>query len=106
MTLTSTGNRHVVEQFARPCQLRSSNPRNEDDPDGKNKDLIENLQSEVLALKAELDKAQILNLDMLSQNKKLTEDLAAAQAKIAALSCRDQVRLSYEFIDFLILLLL
>ncbi|GMY28048.1 protein CHUP1, chloroplastic [Fagus crenata] len=89
-TATATGNRHVVEQFARPRHLRSSDPRNQDDPHGKSKDLIENLQSQLLALKAELDKAQSFNLDLLSQNKKLTEDLSAAQAKIAALNCRDQ----------------
>lgn len=97
-------NRQVVEQFARPRQRRPLDPscrrnENEDDPDGKCKDLlqsetlIQNLQSEVLALKAELDEAQSLNVELQSQNKKLTHDLAAAEAKIVAFSCRDhQVR--------------
>jgi predicted RNase H-like nuclease (RuvC/YqgF family) len=99
--------RQVLEQFARPRQRRPSDPscrrnenENEDDPDGKCKDLlqnetlIQNLESEVLALKAELDKSQSVNLELQSQNKKLTHDLAAAQAKITAFSCRDhQVRL-------------
>lgn len=93
-------NRLVVEQFARPRLRRPSDPscrrnENEDDPDGKCKDsllsetLIQNLQSEVLTLKAELDKAQSLNVELQSQNKKLTRDLAAAETKIAAFSCRD-----------------
>lgn len=98
-------NRQVVEQFVRPRPRRSSDPdcrsnKNEDDPDGgKRKELLQsetsmqNSQSEVLALKAELDRAQSLNAELQLQNKKLTHDLAAAEAKIAALSCRDrQVR--------------
>ncbi|CAL0306912.1 unnamed protein product [Lupinus luteus] len=44
--------------------------------------LIKDLQSEVLDLKAELDKVKILNVKLESQNKKLTEDLAAADAKV------------------------
>ncbi|XP_059434545.1 protein CHUP1, chloroplastic [Corylus avellana] len=103
-----TGNsRQVVEQFARPRQRRPSDPscrrnENEDDPDGKCKDLlqcenlIQNLQSEVLALKAELDKSQSLNVELQSQNKKLTHDLAASEAKIAAFSCRDHQREEYQ----------
>ncbi|KAG7995639.1 hypothetical protein I3843_01G120400 [Carya illinoinensis] len=95
-------NRQVVEQFVRPRPRRSSNPncrsnKNEDDPDGgKRKELLQseasmqNSQSEVLALKAELDRAQSLNAELQLQNKKLTHDLAAAEAKIAALSCRDR----------------
>uniref|UniRef100_A0A5B6ZKB4 Protein CHUP1, chloroplastic n=3 Tax=Davidia involucrata TaxID=16924 RepID=A0A5B6ZKB4_DAVIN len=99
-------NRPVVEQFAWPRRQRLTNPkRNEDeedddddddDLDGKmnNKDLLQridqneivisNLQSEVLELKAELDKVHTLNAELQSQNKKLTQDLvAAAEAKIA-----------------------
>lgn len=99
-------NRHVVEQFARPRLRRSLDPscrRNEkeEDPDGKRKESlrgetsIQNLQSEVLALKAELDNAQSFNAELQSLNVKLTHDLAAAEAKIAALSCHDhQVRLT------------
>ena len=37
--------------------------QNEDDPDGKFKDFIENLLLKVSALKAELDKAQSFNVD-------------------------------------------
>lgn len=108
VVVSRTGNnRQVVEQFARPRPRRSSDPscrrnRNEDDPDvGKRKELLwsetsmQNLQSELLALKAELDRAQSLNAELRSQNMKLTHDLSAAEAKIAALSCRDhQVRVS------------
>ncbi|XP_057486497.1 protein CHUP1, chloroplastic [Actinidia eriantha] len=47
---------------------------------------ISNLQSEVLELKAELDKAQSLNAHLQSHNTKLSQDLAAAHAKIAALT--------------------
>ncbi|RDX98118.1 Protein CHUP1, chloroplastic, partial [Mucuna pruriens] len=90
--------RHVVEQFARPrsgvgdVALR----RDKEDPDGKSKEelmeklevsesLNKNLQSEVLALKAELDKVKGLNVELESHNRKLTEDLAAAEAKVVSL---------------------
>ncbi|KAB1206210.1 Protein CHUP1, chloroplastic [Morella rubra] len=100
-------NRHVVEQFARPRLRRSLDPscrRNEkeEDPDGKRKESfwgetsIQNLQSEVLALKAELDKAQSFNAELQSLNVKLTHDLAAAEAKIAALSCHDHQWEEYQ----------
>ncbi|XP_057415637.1 protein CHUP1, chloroplastic isoform X2 [Lotus japonicus] len=77
--------------------------RGEDDPDGKNKkkqkeveeelkeklevseSLIKNLQSEMLELKVELDKARSVNMELESQNRKLTQELSAAEAKIAAL---------------------
>ncbi|KAK7264800.1 hypothetical protein RJT34_32411 [Clitoria ternatea] len=66
----------------------------DDDPHGKNKkkelqeklelseSLVKDLQSEVLALKAELDKVKSSNVELESQNRKLTRDLAAAEAKI------------------------
>lgn len=103
--------RPAVEQFARPRQRRPSDPccrRNEkeDDPDGKSKaslqseTLIQNLQSEVLALKAELDKAQSLNVELQSQNKKLSHDLAAAEAKIAAFTNRDHQKEQYQNPNF------
>lgn len=89
-----SGNRPVVEQFARPSR------RNEENPDGKKRDLqekldlsenlVRNLQSEVMGLKAELDKSQGLNVELESQNKKLNDDLVAAQAKIAALTSQEQ----------------
>ncbi|XP_019455659.1 PREDICTED: protein CHUP1, chloroplastic-like isoform X1 [Lupinus angustifolius] len=44
--------------------------------------LIKDLQSEVLKLKAELDKVKSLNVKLESQNRKLSEDLAAAEAKV------------------------
>ncbi|XP_021889454.1 protein CHUP1, chloroplastic isoform X2 [Carica papaya] len=48
--------------------------------------LVKDLQSQLLALKADLDKAQTLNAQLQSQNNKLSQDLAAAEAKIAALT--------------------
>lgn len=98
-------NRSILEQFSRPRRQRpveNGSRKIEDIPDGKRKELedkleksetlVKNLQSEVFGLKAELDKAQGLYLEMQSQNKKLTEDLAVAEAKIEALSTREQVR--------------
>ncbi|XP_027330735.1 protein CHUP1, chloroplastic isoform X1 [Abrus precatorius] len=70
--------------------LRKS--EDDDDHDGKkelqeklevSEDLIKNLESEVLALKAELDKVKSLSVELESQNRKLTQDLAVAEAKIA-----------------------
>ncbi|KAI8003660.1 hypothetical protein LOK49_LG08G03450 [Camellia lanceoleosa] len=52
----------------------------------RNETLITNLQSEVLELKTELDKAQSFNAELQSHNSKLSEDLAAAHSKIATLS--------------------
>ncbi|CAL2226469.1 unnamed protein product [Prunus armeniaca] len=113
------GNRQVAEQFARPRPQRPADPnskRNEDHPHEKNRELQEkfcmseslimNLQAEVLALKAELDKAQGLNVELQSQNKNLTEKLAAAEAKIAAFTTREQIKADVqtkgEFINDLI----
>ncbi|KAF3456432.1 hypothetical protein FNV43_RR01082 [Rhamnella rubrinervis] len=91
----------AVEQFSRPRRQRPVDPsckKLDDDPYRKkeledklekSETLIENLQSEVVYLKAELDKALGFNVELQSQNKKLTHDLAAAEAKIAALSTRD-----------------
>ena len=82
--------RPVVNQLAQPPPPEGSVP------DCKTKELqekvevsqnlIDNLQSEVLGLKAELEKAQSVNLDLQSLNAKLTEDLAAALAKINVLT--------------------
>ncbi|TKY54335.1 CHUP1 [Spatholobus suberectus] len=69
----------------------------DDDPDGKKKkkkkelkeklevseNLIESLQSEVLGLREELDRVKSLNVELESHNRRLTQDLAAAEAKIA-----------------------
>ena len=70
----------VLETFmlSQPQQLQSSNPKKEDDPDGKNKDFTENLQPKVLALKAELDMAQSFNVDSDSQNKNLIEEISSS----------------------------
>ncbi|XP_050373342.1 protein CHUP1, chloroplastic [Argentina anserina] len=93
----------VVEQFAKPRRQRpvmEANCRNEDDPQRKMKEmqekievsesLIMNLQAEVLGLKAKLDKEKGLNLELQSQNRKLGENLAAAEVKIAALNSPQQ----------------
>ncbi|XLU31701.1 hypothetical protein S245_067767, partial [Arachis hypogaea] len=40
------------------------------------------LKSEVVVLKAELDRVKGLNVELESKNKKLSEDLAAAEAKM------------------------
>ncbi|KAH1101035.1 hypothetical protein AAZX31_13G100800 [Glycine max] len=45
--------------------------------------LIKSLQSEVLALREELDRVKSLNVELESQNTKLTQNLAAAEAKIS-----------------------
>lgn len=97
------GHLPAVEQFVRLRRQRPVDPsckKLEDDPDGnkelqdkleKSETLIKNLQSEVFSLKAELDKALGSNVELQSQNKKLTNDLAAAEEKIATLSTRDPV---------------
>lgn len=87
----------LVEQFARPRRERhvdSSVRRNEEESKKELQEtLIKDLQSEILSLKAELDKAHSLNKELESQNKKLEQALAAAEAKVAALNtARDQVR--------------
>lgn len=97
-----SGNRPVVEQFARPRPHRpvdSAAARNEQEATKELQEklvlkegLIKDLQSEVSALKAELDKAHSLNKELESQNKKLALDLSAAAVKIGALNTHDQVR--------------
>lgn len=52
--------------------------------ENENETLIKNLQSEVLELKAELDKAQRLNEELELRNRKLSEELVAAEAKLAS----------------------
>ncbi|KAG8658964.1 protein CHUP1, chloroplastic [Manihot esculenta] len=95
-----SGNRPVVEQFARPRPHRpvdSAAARNEQEATKELQEklvlkegLIKDLQSEVSALKAELDKAHSLNKELESQNKKLALDLSAAAVKIGALNTHDQ----------------
>lgn len=97
-------NRPGSEQFARPRRQRpvldpiNASRRNEEESYKKglheklelSETLINDLQSEVLALKVELDKANGLNQELELQNKKLTEDLAAAEAKVSVLNTRHQ----------------
>ncbi|XAR49762.1 hypothetical protein NMG60_11033063 [Bertholletia excelsa] len=108
------GSRPVVEQFSWPRRQRpvgqpishsASTKKNEGDRHhhlneketkelrqklNQNETLITNLQSEVLELKAELDKARSFNVELQSRNHKLSEDLATAQSQIATLSTHDQ----------------
>ncbi|URE06998.1 hypothetical protein MUK42_19669 [Musa troglodytarum] len=53
--------------------------------------LLRDSQSEVLALGAQIEKLQVLNVELESQKKKLEESLSAAEAKIKALEKHDQV---------------
>ncbi|KAG4990870.1 hypothetical protein JHK87_024327 [Glycine soja] len=89
---------HVVEQFARPRNGAGdfAFKRDKEDSDEKSKkelmekleaseSLIKNLQSEVQALKAELEKVKGLKVELESHNRKLTEDLAAAEVKVVSL---------------------
>lgn len=54
------------------------------DQEKKSETLIRDLQSEVLELKTDLDKAQRLNEELQLRNRKLSEELAAAEAKLAS----------------------
>lgn len=108
--------RHAVEQFARPKRVAVGDfgsRRNEEDPDGKREELlgklevseslIKNLQSQVLALKLELDGVKRLNVQLEAQNKKLTEDLAAAEAKVVTVGGSGKVRIQVLINWFFIL---
>ncbi|URE40300.1 hypothetical protein MUK42_33028 [Musa troglodytarum] len=53
--------------------------------------MARDLQSEVLALKAQIEKLQVLNVGLESQKKKLEKDLSAAESKIKASEKHDQV---------------
>ncbi|PIA60690.1 hypothetical protein AQUCO_00300302v1 [Aquilegia coerulea] len=104
--LGRSGNRPMVEQFSRLRRRQAvvvTDPnckRNEDESDREKKELLErvnsseilvkSLQSEVLELKTQLDKLQILNVELESKNKQFVKDLAVAEAKISALSSQDQ----------------
>ncbi|OMO58594.1 hypothetical protein COLO4_34507 [Corchorus olitorius] len=92
----------VVEQLARPRRLISTNLINKSqEKTGANIDelteklncseaLVKDLRTQMLDLKAELDGARSLNMELESINRKLNEDLTAAQAKLAALANRHQ----------------
>lgn len=96
---------HAVEQFASPRSAVGdfAMKRDKEEPDGKSKkelmeklevseSLIRNLQSEVLALKAELEKVKGLNVELESHNRKLTKDIAAAESKVMSLGGSEKVR--------------
>ncbi|XVF28105.1 hypothetical protein REPUB_Repub15cG0000300 [Reevesia pubescens] len=55
--------------------------------------LVKDLRSQMMGLRAELDGARSLNMELESLNRKLNQDLAAAEAKIAALAVPHQVQL-------------
>lgn len=84
----------VVEQFAR---LK----RREDGVDGKTKELesrlceserlVRELQKEVTVLKTAIEKLQVRKVELESQNRKLEQDLDAAEAKIKRMEKIDQV---------------
>ncbi|OVA16633.1 hypothetical protein BVC80_1543g67 [Macleaya cordata] len=94
-----SGNRPVIEQFARP--RRNVDPgckKNGDDSDGKLKELqeklsasenlVKDLQDEVLDLKTQLVKLQSLNEELELQKRQYAEKLS--EAKDSASSSRDQ----------------
>lgn len=95
-------NRQMLDHSVRP-RRRSVDPNNkkvEDDPNREKRELLErvnssdmlvkSLQSEVLELKAQLEKLHKLNVELESKNIQFVGDLAAAEAKISALSSHDQ----------------
>lgn len=85
----------VVEQFSRPRRVRAVEGEEEKwrremkEKVELSENLIKNMESEVSELRAELKKALGLNSELQSKNRKLSEDLAAAESKIAALSSRE-----------------
>ncbi|KAL4313207.1 hypothetical protein GQ457_01G029690 [Hibiscus cannabinus] len=95
----------VVEQFGRPRRSNAvkettSSPEKNGVDELREKlccseGLVKDLQAQMMGLRAELDGARSLNMELEFVNRKLKEDLAAAEAKIAALSSPhpDQVQL-------------
>ncbi|KAG7594453.1 hypothetical protein ISN45_Aa01g032040 [Arabidopsis thaliana x Arabidopsis arenosa] len=55
-----------------------------------NESLIEDLQLQVLNLKTELEEARNSNAELELKNKKLSQDLASAEAKISSVSSNDK----------------
>ncbi|XP_010241452.1 PREDICTED: protein CHUP1, chloroplastic isoform X2 [Nelumbo nucifera] len=101
-------NRPLAEHLTRSRRrVDPSCKRNEDDPDGKRKELqdkllasenlVKDLQSEMSALKSQLEKLQTLNVELESQNRQFAEDLAAAEAKISALATRNKESIEEKF---------
>lgn len=58
---------------------------------GVNESLIKDLQAQVLSLKTELEEARNSNTELELKNKKLSQDLVSAEAKISSLSSNDKV---------------
>lgn len=58
---------------------------------GVNESLIKDLQAQVLSLKTELEEARNSNAELELKNKKLSQDLVSAEAKISSLSSNDKV---------------
>ncbi|PKA52685.1 Protein CHUP1, chloroplastic [Apostasia shenzhenica] len=92
----------AAEQYARV--QRGSDPncrRAEHDRETKTKELqkrldeseslVKDLQLEVLSSKEEIDKLQGLNFELEAENKKLSDNLTAAESKIEALERHNQV---------------
>ncbi|KAK8572147.1 hypothetical protein V6N13_047763 [Hibiscus sabdariffa] len=102
----------VVEQFGRPRRpnvAKENTSSTEKNGVGELREklscsegLVKDLQAQMMGLRAELDGARSLNMELEFINRKLREDLAAAEAKIAALSSphpdpvSDQVQLQRE----------
>ncbi|KAL4273277.1 hypothetical protein GQ457_13G023150 [Hibiscus cannabinus] len=80
----------VVEQFGRPRRpnvAKENTSSTEKNGVGScSEGLVKDLQAQMMGLRAELDGARSLNMELEFINRKLREDLAAAEAKIAALS--------------------
>ncbi|KAF8094440.1 hypothetical protein N665_0363s0007 [Sinapis alba] len=55
-----------------------------------NETLIKDLQAQVLSLKTELEEARNSNAELELKNKKLSQDLVSAEAKISSLSSNDK----------------
>ncbi|WOL03232.1 protein CHUP1, chloroplastic isoform X2 [Canna indica] len=96
------GNR-VVEQYAR-LRRRAADANwkaSEDGANAKTKELqnraeeserlVREMQSEVSAQKDQIEKLQLLNVELELQNKKLQQDLAAAESKIKTLEKPDKM---------------
>ncbi|GMJ12342.1 hypothetical protein HRI_004903400 [Hibiscus trionum] len=86
----------VVEQFGRPRRpnvaKENTSSTEKNGVDGLreklscSEGLVKDLQAQMMGLRAELDGARSLNMELEFINRKLREDLAAAEAKLAALS--------------------
>lgn len=85
----------VTEQLARPRRVKAVESVEEKwrrelkEKVELSENLIKNLESEVEGLREELEKARDLNSELELKNRNLSEDLAAAEKKIATLSSRE-----------------